>query len=882
MTLTRSLAEEGTASSSPTSSPGAAEPRPAEEPLGSPLHLMQTLTQLHAELVTEGAHHALFERLLALMLELTRSESGLIAELQPSPGSAPSLRLHASTRLTWADAPREPSGQSAPAGLERSELEAHLGAVLTSGKPVRLLGPGSDSQQAPPGAPRLRTFLGLPFQIRDEVVGVVGLANRPGGYDEALLGLLQPVLTTCGTLLHAWRDDERRRHAERTLLLQQAQMKKLALVAARTDNAVIITDARGRTEWVNEGFTRITGFTLEELLGRKPGELLQGAGTDPRGVEAMRQAIHRGEGITVELLNYGKSGRPYWNLIEIQPVRDEQGQLVQFVAIESDVTARRELEQQAAWSAEQLRLALESAEDGLWDWDMRTGSLTVSPRWLRMLGHDETTLKPSLSVWSEQLCHPEDLPEANRRLREHHEGRSPMYEFEHRLRHREGGWVWVLGRAKVVERDEQGRPLRMVGTNVDITSRKLAQERLQSFIHAIPDMIFRVRVDGICLGFKPSTLDAPLFPPEEFVGKNLYAMPLPTHLLASLQAALVRVCEGSALEVFEYSIELPAGRLDYEARVVRSGEDEGMCIVRNVTARKAAESQSRRHQEELEERVRQATRELEARQAQLIQSEKLASLGQMAASSAHEINNPVGYVSSNLSTLASYTSVLRQLLGLYSQVEQALGDPPPGAVAALLAKVRALREHERLEELLQDMGELQEDLKEGVTRIREFIQDLKAFVREESGTPQMADLNRGLQVTLRMLRHELRHKCEVHCDFAPLPLVRCFPTQLNQVFTNMLLNAAQAIEQRGEIRLTTRQEGDEVVVRIQDSGHGMDARTLERLFTPFFTTKPAGQGTGLGLTICYAIISRHKGRIDVESAPGKGTTFTVRLPINAG
>jgi PAS domain S-box-containing protein len=849
------------------------------EPLEAPLRLAHVLTQVHAELVTQGDHRALFERLLALMLELTQSESGVITEVQRLPGSAPSLRPHAVTGLTWPDEPREPSGPHASTGLERSDLEEHLRAALTSGAPVRLPTSGSGIPKAAPEAPRPRTLLALPFKLRGEVLGVVGLANRPGDYEEPLLTLLQPVLTTCGTLLQAWRNDELRRQAEQRLQAQQAQLKKLALVAARTDNAVIITDAAGRTEWVNEGFTRITGYTLEEAVGRKPGQLLQGPDTDPKGVEAMRQALLRGEGITVELLNYGRSGKPYWNLIEIQPVRDEQGQIVQFVAIESDVTARRELEQKAARSAEQLRLALESAEDGLWDWDLRTGSLTVSPRWLSMLGHDETTLKPSLAVWSEQLIHPDDLPEANRRLNEHMEGRRPMYELEHRLRHRLGGWVWVLGRAKVVQWDAQGKPLRIVGTNVDITSRKLAQERLQSFINAIPDMIFRVRVDGMCLGFKPSVLEAPVVSPETFLGKNLYALPLPPDLLSSLQAALVRVLEGSALEVFEYTLEFTSGAQQYEARVVRSGEDEGMCIVRNVTERKAAEDERRRHQEELEERVRAATQELEARQAQLIQSEKLASLGQMAASIAHEINNPVGYVSSNVSTLASYISVLRQLLALYQQAEQALGAPPPGPVAELLGQVQALRKQERLEELLQDMDGLQEDLKEGITRIREFIQDLKAFVREESGTPQMSDLNRGLMITLRMLRHELRHKCEVTCDFAPLPLVRCFPTQLNQVFMNMLLNASQAIERNGVIRLTTRQEGNEAVVRIQDSGHGMDKETLSRIFTPFFTTKPAGQGTGLGLSICYAIISRHKGRIDVESEPGKGTTFSVRLPI---
>jgi signal transduction histidine kinase len=298
-------------------------------------------------------------------------------------------------------------------------------------------------------------------------------------------------------------------------------------------------------------------------------------------------------------------------------------------------------------------------------------------------------------------------------------------------------------------------------------------------------------------------------------------------------------------------------------------------------AEQALEEQRRRQQEELEERVRRATRELEARQAQLIQAEKLASLGQMSASIAHEINNPVSYVASNLATLEEYLRVLLQLLELHHQVEQGLGSSPPESVAELLERVRGAREQERLGDILEDLKDLLGESREGISRIREFVQSLKTFAREELATPQTADLNQVLQMTLRMLRHEFKHKCEVLTELAPLPPLRCFPTQLNQVFTNLLMNATQALDQRGEIRVTSRQEGNEAVVSIRDNGRGMGPETRAKLFTPFFTTKPAGQGTGLGLSICYVIIRRHKGHIDVKSEPGQGTTFTVRLPLGS-
>ncbi len=834
---------------------------PLEEQLESTRRMLHALSQAQADFITHGGVQPLFEQLLVLMVEVTRSARGALLEVDASPEGPPRLRLQAA--CSWPDAAQE--------------LPALVGPSLTTGEPVLLPLPGEPLSQEGPGAAAPQPFIAMPFRLQGKVVGWVGLGQRPGGYDASIIEFLQPVLTTCGTLLFAGRAAERRLRDKQAKLAQQAQMQKLALVAARTDNAVIITDASGLIEWVNEGYTRITGYTMEESVGRKPGELLQGPDTDRKSIEALSQALRRREGITVELLNYGKSGRPYWNLIEIQPVHDARGQLVQFVAIESDVTARKRLEQQVAESAERLRLALESAEEGLWDWDMRTNQVTVSPRWLTMLGY-EPTMTCTIEFWR-QLCHPDELAEIDRRLNEHWAGRSPMYEFENRLRHKDGSWVWVLGRAKVVARDEQGRPLRIVGTNSDITSRKRAVEQLQAFIHAIPDMIFRVRVDGVCLGFKPSVLEPIFTSPEEITGKNFFTMPLPEPLLASLRAALHRVTVDSSLEIFEFSLGMPFGLHQYEARVVPSGPDEGMCIVRNITARKLLEEQRRRQQEQLEERVREATRELESRQAQLIQSEKLASLGQMAASIAHEINNPVGYVSSNVSTLGGYISVMRRLLETYLQVEETLGAEVPEPVAELLERARTLREQERLEELLQDMDDLLADTQEGTARIREFIQDLKTFVREEAGTPQQADLNKLLQVTLRMLRHELKHKCQVRLDFGPMPLMRCFPTQLNQVFMNLLVNASQALDPRGEIHITTRREGNEAVVRIRDTGRGMAPETMEKLFTPFFTTKPPGQGTGLGLSICYAIVNRHKGRIEVESELGKGTTFAVRLPL---
>jgi signal transduction histidine kinase len=302
---------------------------------------------------------------------------------------------------------------------------------------------------------------------------------------------------------------------------------------------------------------------------------------------------------------------------------------------------------------------------------------------------------------------------------------------------------------------------------------------------------------------------------------------------------------------------MPKGLQQYEARLLRSGPDEAVCIVRNITERKVVEQQ----------------------RARLLQSEKLASLGLLASGIAHEIKNPVGYVTANLNMLGRYTSELAPRLQVLQEVLATYGQAHRLPPLEVFMRLNDLWKGEGLSFILQDMPELIQESLTGTRRILEIVQSLRAFSREDTGEPQAVDLNAELESTLRMVWSELRYKCEVHRDLEPLPPVTCHPTQIAQVFTNLLVNAAQAMETLGEIRIRTRHQGSHVVVEISDTGKGMTAETLGKLFTPFFTTKPRGEGTGLGLSISRDIVVRHGGRIEVRSEPGKGSTFTVSLPI---
>jgi signal transduction histidine kinase len=273
---------------------------------------------------------------------------------------------------------------------------------------------------------------------------------------------------------------------------------------------------------------------------------------------------------------------------------------------------------------------------------------------------------------------------------------------------------------------------------------------------------------------------------------------------------------------------------------------------------------------EMEEH-RTALKQLQEAHTQLLQSEKMAAIGQLAAGVAHEINNPVGYVNSNLGTLRGYVENLFMMLDAYAEV--VIVDEQQAA------KIVALKKELELEYLRQDAVELLEETQEGVQRVRRIVQDLKDFSHVDETKWQMADLHKGLDSTLNIVWNELKYKAEVIKEYGALPEVECIASQLNQVFMNLLVNAAHAIEERGTITLRTGHDGDTVWVQVADTGKGIPPENMQRIFEPFFTTKPVGKGTGLGLSLSYGIVKRHGGTLGVESQVGVGATFTLRVPV---
>lgn len=294
-------------------------------------------------------------------------------------------------------------------------------------------------------------------------------------------------------------------------------------------------------------------------------------------------------------------------------------------------------------------------------------------------------------------------------------------------------------------------------------------------------------------------------------------------------------------------------------------------IARDIREIKSKESKLKAQNEVLAK----LNHELESVQHQLIQSEKMASIGQLAAGVAHEINNPIGYVNSNISSLDSYIGELLELLTAY----EAAFEGPNAPVCP--DRLSATRQRIDMRYLRDDVQSLVNESKEGIGRVRKIVQDLKDFSRVDTVEEwEYADLHRCIDTTLNIVRNEVKYKAEIIQTYAELPPVLCLPSQLNQVFLNMLVNAAHAIGDRGVISIRTGIQGERVWVEFEDNGEGMSPEVQKRIFEPFYTTKPVGKGTGLGLSLSYSIIQKHHGAIELNSTEGVGTRFRIYVPIS--
>lgn len=370
--------------------------------------------------------------------------------------------------------------------------------------------------------------------------------------------------------------------------------------------------------------------------------------------------------------------------------------------------------------------------------------------------------------------------------------------------------------------------------------------RYRALVETALDIIATTTPEGVITSLNPAFERLTGWPREEWLGRPfttiLHPEDVPNLLTAPIVELRVRTASGGYCVM-----EIASREQVVDGRVVAI-----LSIARDVTDRKRLDGR-------------------------LQQGQKLQAIGQLAAGVAHEINNPVSYILTNVSAIADYFHDLRRLL---DAATDGLARVVAGEDAARVREdVTRLGEEVHAQFLLKDFQAAVADAKEGAGRISEIVKSLKDFSHPDRGELKRADLNRGLESTIRVCWNELKYKTVVVRDYGDIPPVLCYPQRMNQVFMNLLVNAAQAIREKGEIRVSTRVEHGRVVVRIRDTGAGIAPEHLSKLFEPFFTTKPLGQGTGLGLHVAYKIVKGHGGDIEVASKVGEGTEFAIKLPL---
>ena len=687
------------------------------------------------------------------------------------------------------------------------------------------------------------TVGGVTWTLATSTSAKFNRTSRLGVYSAALGAPLLTVLLA-SLLLSLGRTTRKAQQLASAMTADLAAAKTkaemLALVVTRTTNAVVLTDAQRLITWVNEGFTRISGYTLEESLGKSPGKLLQSAQSDPVTTARMRASLERNEGYRGEILNQTKAGHLYWIDLDIMPLRDAAGVLTGFIAIELDITARKQAAALLKEQAERTELALESGGLGLWDWNLATGETHFDRRWAAIVGENLDDLRPHVDEWVTR-CHTADLPIAQAALERHFAGETALYQCRHRLKNRRGHWLWIMANGRVVSRSADGKPLRMVGTHHDITSAQLAQLEIVRHINELNNTSRLAKVgawefDPIQQKLTWSDQVRAIHEVNAYYEPTLAAA---TAFYVGEAAATINELIRAALDHgTPFDVELPFCTARDNPLWVRAfGE---ACRVGDTTIliRGALQDVTDSHRQ----------RELLAHAKDAAEAASRAK-ADFLANMSHEIRTPLNAVIGMTELLQG--SPLNAEQSEFVGTIRTSGD-------ALLTLVNDILDFSKIESGHLELDHMPVNLRDcletavSISGHSAAAKRLDLMIEIEPGTPEA------------MLGDS---------------------TRLRQVVTNLLSNAVKFTSQ-GEVLVSLSRQADQRLrFAVRDTGMGIPADKLDRLFKSFSQvdnsiTRNFG-GTGLGLAISQRLVELMGGRIGVESTPGQGSTFSFEIPYTA-
>ncbi len=616
----------------------------------------------------------------------------------------------------------------------------------------------------------------------------------------------------------------------------------------------------------NEQFFEIFGYEPQELLGKQAIPM----SIAPESIEFVKKQIGSGATTPYEVMGVKKDGTKFPMEIYAKPF-EYQGRMVRVAAFR-DITDRKRAKEALRESEEKYRTILDSIEEAYFEVDIAGDFTFFNDSLSKILGYSKDELA---GMNNRDYMPPESSKKIYNLFNQIYKTGNPIKEVDYEIIRKDGSRGFHELSASLMQ-DEAGQPIGFRGIAHDITEVKLAEEALKEseekyrtlFENASEAIV--VAQDGVIKFANPKGEELYGYSKEELASRPL------TYFIHEEDREMVgerheRRLRGEAPpSTYPFRIINKAGDIKWvELNVSPFSWDNrpaALCFMTDVTERKKAQEEKRKIE------------------TQLLQSEKMASIGQLAAGVAHEINNPTGFVSSNLETLSDYQNNMFSLIKEYKKLIADLKETVataeyPGSIPEQMERIVALESEVDIDYILDDSPNLIKESLEGTERIKKIVIDLKDFAHPGDQELKYTDLNGNLESTLNIVSNELKYKATVTKDYGDLPEVQCHPQEINQVFMNLLVNAAQAIEKHGEIRIVTRAVDRYVEITISDTGAGIPEENLSKIFDPFFTTKDVGKGTGLGLNIAYNIIQNHKGTMDVKSEAGTGTTFIIRIPV---
>ncbi|MFB2936218.1 PAS domain S-box protein [Aerosakkonemataceae cyanobacterium BLCC-F154] len=722
-------------------------------------------------------------------------------------------------------------------------------------------------------------------------------------------------------------------------LIETTQLQEAILNG--TNYTMISTDPNGIIKTINAAGQEVLGYSSAELVDKvTPAIIHDLEEVKQRAIELsaeLGKPIEPGFEVFVAKARLGIIDENEWSYIRkdgsrfpvqlsVTALRDPEGTITGFLGIGNDITQRQQAEAQLKEISQRLSLALKSGKIGCWEWNFVDNTLVWDDRMYELYGvskKSETRL--AYDIWATGL-HPEDRETSEKLIQQAALGKAE-FNVEFRVVHPDDS-IHYIKAFGLVQRDAEGNAEKMIGVNFDITDRKRQEQALRLIVEGTAAKTGEGFFKS-CVQYIAQVLDVRYAFIAEFVkGEKLLAKTLAfwagddigdnfTYNLVGAPCENIYVqgdlClyPNSVRSLFPKDLDLVTLQAESYAGlpiIDAAGNRLGLLavldnkpMVQDITMQSAilkifaTRAGAELERIKAEEALRQKTAELETTlnklqttQTRLIQAEKMSSLGELVAGIAHEINNPVSFIYSNIQPATDYSNNLIELIQLYQEYYPS----PPPAISSFIEDIE-------FDYLVSDFSKLLMSMKSGATRIRDIVKSLRTFSRLDEADFKEIDIHENIESTLVILQNKLNGRAGnpeiiINKNYGKLPLVECFGGLLNQVFMNLLMNAIDAIEQQrqslspkekldyiGIITITTSiTPKNQVLISIHDNGCGMNSQVKEKIFNPFFTTKPVGKGTGMGLAISYQIVTEnHQGHLRCFSTVGKGTEFQIELPI---